>query len=100
MSFLLWILYSFSRETTMQEAYRTHRTTVLAFSWPVEDGGGEREGYPCPGHGEWVHVPVWGTTPPPVDRHTPVKTLPSRRTTYAIGKYVDADQRDARARSE
>ena len=43
-------------------------------SCPVLRGGG----YP---------YTVWGGNPlhPPVDRHMPVKTLPSRRTTYAGG---------------
>ena len=37
---------------------------------------------PCPG-GTYL-----GGYPPGVDRQTPVKTVPSRRTTYAGAKYV------------
>ena len=57
-----------------------------------EGGGGEREaGYPCPGQGYscpglWYHP---SPPLPPVDRHTPVNTLTSRRTTYADGKYAN-----------
>ena len=29
---------------------------------------------------------------PPVNRQTPVKTVPYRRTTYAVGTYSDFDQ--------
>ena len=49
-------------------------------------GGGTRTWVPP---GGWVRVPPGGGTrtwvPPPVDRQTPVKTVPSRRTTYAGG---------------
>ena len=36
--------------------------------------------------------------PPDVDRHTPVKTVLSRRTTYAAGKKLRASRKDAQER--
>ena len=57
-------------------------------------GGGTRSGtprggYPDPPGGVPGQVPPPGGYPdppsPPVDRQTPVKTVPSRRTTYAGG---------------
>ena len=42
-------------------------------------------GVPAPEGGWWYPSMYWGR-PPPVDRHTPVKTLTSQ-TTFAGGKY-------------
>ena len=52
--------------------------------WVPPPGGGTRSGTP----GGSGYSPGGGTQtppPPPVDRQTPVKTVPSRRTTYAGG---------------
>ena len=59
---------------------------------PVGGGREGRESIPILARGRGgeggggVPVLVWDTTLPPVDRHTPVKTVLSRRTTYAGGK--------------
>ena len=59
--------------------------------------GFPRQGYPPPPSWTWLgYPPTWtwpGTLPLGVDRQndgqTRVKTLPSRRTTYAVGNYSD-----------
>ena len=53
-------------------------------------GGGTQSGTPpgCPmAFWEMLQSIMGYGYPPPVDRQTPVKTVPSRRTTYAGGKY-------------
>ena len=58
---------------------------------PPRGGPGTPQGYPVrypPGGTRSGTPPGEGTRtppPPPVDRQTPVKTVPSRRTTYAGG---------------
>ena len=53
--------------------------------------GGTRSGTPppaAPWHSGKCCKALWDMGTPPVDRQTPVKTVPSRRTTYAGGKYI------------
>ena len=90
----------------MQEAYRPYYTIVLALCGggkgaPILARGREgtpvlaREGgHPCPvWEREGTFILVWGrrlgypfpSLPPLVDRHMPVKKVPSRRTKYAGG---------------
>ena len=49
-----------------------------------------REGYPCPGWGGVPKTRIGSvplpSPPPPENRHTPVKKITSRRTTYVGGK--------------
>ena len=63
------------------------RNWYQSLGTPRKGLGASHWGTPQKGHGTSGSIMGWRWgTPIDVDRHTPVKTVPSRRTTYAGGK--------------
>ena len=74
--------HSFNKKVLLRERKRHTDHCVLEVGYPPPPGW-TWLGYPPPPSWTWPGYPPQG-----VDRQTPVKTVPYRRTTYAVGNYT------------